>query len=704
MTKRILSVFLLVTVILAGCSSINPDEGIPTQLSVPTSEPTSAPTQTAAPTNEPLPQPTDLIIPQTDAINPNDQAYLRTIHASPDLGVVDVYIEALAIGTNLDYSRFTEREGIVAGRYKLRILPSNSFVTDVTLYEEELTIFGGQSLIFMITGTAEAITVTTLNEPNAPLANDTSRLLMLNAMEGADNLVMLVDDAPQTAITPYLQISETTEHRARNTSLTFQNNGSTLFDTDLDLRERRNYTLLILGNLSRPDTQKFLILTSDAPGITQVSFINASPSLDLIDIYFGDELFAESIAYSDISESVQFLSGTYDISIYQADSNPDESDPLAGSQFIANPDEDIFLVLVGDASNFRFITYRINRQATYINRARITFINALESVPNILLRSSDSNLEHTLGFGRVSDTFDIDADTGLSFTWINQLDDVQDVILEDVSNFRPVAGHNYLYIFAGQGYDNPIIHSSEVETLDFAFTDEIPETPLPSSRPTKIRLVNVWEGRQFEVRLDGTVIAEGIEFGKATQELIISSGEHTIGFYEADSEFPTLEISDEFLVTKSYSVIAFNYINVDENTTPGLQGDILIIDDTNAPLSSASGAMRLIVLEAEPDSTFGLGYSAPNPNFSQPNAEEEYRRSLFIGIEQLIRDIPPHFASEIHTLPVGTFNLQIIDNDEVAITFTHAEYNIELRSLYNVFLREVTSTGQTSTVIVPYTP
>jgi len=703
-TKRIFSIFLLVVMIFTGCSSINPDDGIPTQLSVPTSEPTSAPTQTAAPTLEPLPQPTDLIIPQTDAVNPNDQAYLRTIHASPDLGFVDVYIEALAIGTNVNYGRFTEREGIVAGRYKLRILPTASFVTDITLYEEELTIFGGQSLIFVISGTAENITVTTLDEPNEPLQNDTSRLLMINALEGADDLVMLVDDTPQTSITPYLTISETTEQPTKTTEFVFQNAGSTVFDTKLDLRERRNYIFLMMGNLSRPDTLEFVTLTSDAPGVTMISFINAAPSIGIVDAYLGEQTFVIGAIYAEMSEPQQILSGTYDIGIYPDQANRDEVDPLTGTQLIANPGEEIIMILVGEPSNYRFITYRNNQQPTYTNRARITFVNAVETVPNILLRSSDSNLEHSLGYGRLSDTYDIDTEQGLSFTWINQLDDMQDIVLEDKNDFTPTAGKNYLYIFAGRGYDEPIILASDVDTLDFAFEEVIPVTNVPTSRPTNIRFVNMWDDRQFVVRIDGTTVTEGVEFGKATNPLIIDSGEHTITFHEPETDLKIVEIMSDFLIAKDYSIVAYNYINADENTPPDLQGNTLIIDDTKSNVSSISGGLRLIVLEAEANSFYGIGYSAPSPNISQPNSEEEYRRSLSIGIEQVIRRISTNLASEIFSIPIGTFNFLIIDNEEVALTYIHPEYSIEPRTLYNVFLREVTETGQTNTVIVPYTP
>jgi hypothetical protein len=700
--KQILSIFLLVMGILVGCNTLTPDENIPTQIVLPTSEPTSAPTQTAAPTDVPLPQPTDLIIPKTNAVDPNNQAYLRVINASQDLGVVDVYIEALAIGTNLDYGLFTDREPIVAGRYTLRILPTSSFVTDVTLYEEELDVLGGQSLIFVITGTAEALTVTTLNEPNEPLANDTSRLLMINALEGADNVVMLVDDEPQTSTTSYLHISETIEYKSKRADFIFQNNGSTIYDTKLDLRQRQNYIFVILGDTERPDTQQLIILSSDAPGITHISVVNAAQSLEYIDIYLGDELLAEGINFTGSSDRIEYLSGTYSLSLYQAGANPNESEPLTGTQIFANPGEEIVLVLVGEPNNYRFVTHRNNTQPTYSNSARITFINGLESVSNILLRASESDLEHTLGYARLSNTYDIEIDRGISFTWINKLDDVQDIVLEDVSNFRPSPGNNYLYIFAGRGYDFPIIYESQVETLDFAYEETDSSTPVPTSHPTKIRLVNLWEDRQFVVRLDGTTIAEGVEFGKATNQLIIDSGEHTISFQISESNEIVLEVIEEFQAGEEYTVIAFNLINGSADALLDEQGDTLIINDVNTNLSSISADMRMIILEGQSDSLFGVGYSAPTPNIVQPNDDADFRKSLSFGIEQIIRKIPVNEASEVHSIPIGTFNLQIIDNKDIAIAYTHTEYSIEPQTLYNVFLREVIETGQVNTVIVPY--
>lgn len=692
MTKQIFSILIFIALIIAGCAS---EEPVPTQVSLPTDSPTELPTQTAAPTDIPPPTPTDLIIPQTAAQNPNEQAYIRVIHASPDLGTVDVYIESLAVATNVDYGRFNERQGIVAGRYNLRVLSTGSFVTDAALYEEQLTIFGGQSLIFVLTGTDEAVQMTTLFEPNDPLRSDASRLVLLNAVQGVDNMVMVVDDTPQTTVTPYLQLSETTEYGLGVSDFAFQSGSETLFETTYELRQRQNYIFLLTGVLSRPDTMRLVVLNSTAPGQTTISFINASQSPDLLDLYFGEDLFLGGADYGEISVPTPILSGTYDLSIYSELANPEENEPITGTQLIANPDEDIILILIGEPSSMRFVIYRNDQEPTYDNRARITFVNAVESVPTILMNSTRDELTNRLSYGRVSETFEIDTDQSISFTWIQQLDDSQDIALENYSDFVPEAGKNYLYIFTANGYEPPVVlFSIDVGTLGFEYAEVVEVTNVPTARPTRLRFVNMWENRPFNVRLDGTVIAENIAYGAATNMLIVDSGVHLVTFYEAETDTPVIEITNEFLPANDYSIIPYNLQSG--------EGDILVINDTNAVITSASGGIRLIVLEANSNSIFGVGYSQPSPNITQPDASEGYRRSLSAGVTQVIREISAYTASEAQRVPTGTYNIRIIDNDEAAVTYTHTEQVIEPQTLYNVFLREDERTRQTTTLIIPY--
>ncbi len=698
-TKHLFSLLLLIGLVITGCGGA-PEEIIPTEVNLPTAEPTLAPTQTAEPTNTPAPIPTEFIIPKTVADNPDEQAYMRIINAAPELDVVDVYVEALALATNLSYGVLNEREEIASGRYTVRILPSGSFVTDEPLYEETLNIFGGESLIFVITGTPENVTFTRLNESNEPLPNDTSRLMMVNALTGGDDLVMLLNDVPQTAITPYLQISEVTTSQSRRVTLTFRNAGAIVAEQLLDLRERENYTIAVVGDVTQPEDIRLLILQSSAPGITSISLVNAAPSIGLVDIYFGDELIVNGASYGENSVPQQILSGIYDVSVYAEGANPDDVTPITGTQFIANPDELIALVLIGEPNALRFATYRSNPQPTYDNQTRIAFLNSLQSIPNILLQSNNEQLDQRLSYGRVTNSVELLTGDALSFTWIQQLPDSQDIALETLTDFSLEAGLNYLYIFAGRGFDEPILLSYEVGTLGFetVIVEEEEELePVIISQPTEVRLLNIWEGRQVNVRVDGTVVAEGLDYGNVTNPLVIEAGERNILFSDIDGDFELVEITETFEEGNDYFVVIFNNLFDDE-----LEGDILLIDETNANLTTVSSAIRLIVLEAALDSRYGLGYSLPSDQLTQPNAEEDFRRSIPVGIEQIVRDVPEFNASTIQRLPTGPHNIRIIDNREAKLSFTHTEVVLEPAILYNVFLWENPRTRQTTTIIVPH--
>jgi len=208
--------------------------------------------------------------------------------------------------------------------------------------------------------------------------------------------------------------------------------------------------------------------------------------------------------------------------------------------------------------------------------------------------------------------------------------------------------------------------------------------------------VNMWDNEQFTVRLDGTVIAEGMSHGSSTNPVVVNSGEHVISFHNAATldEGSVVEINAQFDAGKDYSVVAYNRQNGD--------GNVLLIPDEDIVIASATGGIRLIVLDAEPDSLFGIGYSQSNPNVTQPDASDEYRRSLQLGITQIIREVPVNEISDTQRIPLGTYNIRIIDNKAIAMTYTHPSVTIEGQTLYNVFLKENWQTGQTNTTIVPY--
>lgn len=706
MTKYLSSILLLISIVVAGCSGTSTDDTVPTQIGLPTAEPTLAPTKTAEPTDIPLPTPTELVIPQTVADNPAEQAYVRFVNTSSDIGVVDVYIEALAVATNLQSANFTEREEITSGRYNIRILPTGSFLTEPALYEETLNIFGGDSLIFVISGTFENPMLTRLNEPNDPLEKDTSRLLMVNALQGADNLIMSVDNTPQTASTPYLQTSEITTYPADRVTLTFQNSSTTLLEQLIDLRERENYTMVVVGDITRPDSIQLLLLTSSAPGLAQVSLINTS-AFFFVDVYLSGNLFASTIELANNNEPQPILAGVYDVTIYPAGENPEEVDPLIATQFITNPDELTVLVISGEGESFRVSTYRSNLRPTYDNQSRIAFLNSSASTPTVLLQSNNGQINERVSYGRFTSDFTIPSDEPIDFNWIQQLPDSQDVILEDIDNFFPQAGELYLYILTGQEDERAILVPYTVGTLGFDAVDEQelanqPTLP-PPVPPSSVRLLNLWEDMQPDVWIDGTLVAEGLEYGQVTNPLTLENGDHTIVFIQTiasegeDVETATLaEFTGTFESNSDYTFVAASYL-FDETRA----GTIIRLDDTNATITGATSGLRLAVVEAKADSRFGVGYSEPFAGISQPNAQDDFRTGLPIGIEQVIRNVPVGNASPVELVPTGTYNIRIIDNRATELAFTHIEYTLQPEIIHTVFLWENPNTIETTTMIVP---
>src|SRR5690606_17048319 len=105
--------------------------------------PTELPTPEATATNTPPPEPTPLpsVLELTRATDPSQQAFLSVAHAATSVPIFDVYVERLAIATNLNFGQATQPSGIVAGEYFLRVVP-NGVRPDAgqILYETQLKL------------------------------------------------------------------------------------------------------------------------------------------------------------------------------------------------------------------------------------------------------------------------------------------------------------------------------------------------------------------------------------------------------------------------------------------------------------------------------------------------------------------------------------------------------------------------------------
>lgn len=683
-----ISLILLISLLLAACGGTS-DQELPTQIVVPTSTETPTPEISPTPTLTPLPT-VEFIIPDRIAREITDQAYLRVVNASPNLGVLDLYIESLAIATNLDYKTYTEQSGIVAGTYKIRIVATGTLLSTVPLYEQSITIEGQTSLILLITGTPEIPSLTVLQENSEPLQGNASRVSLLNAVIGANGMVMLANNAPLTPTVAFSALSDAIEFNTGINEFSFLNAGTQVVSGAFDLRARENYTMLVIGDLARTDTLEVIAFSNRAPGLTTITLVNASPSSGEVDFYIGKRLLLNSTAFAESSVPETVLSGAYDISIYPSGSDISIVEPLAATQFLANPDESIILILAGEANSLRFITYRNDSKPTYDNSARITFVNALESAPRVDMQSN-FDLGVTLIYGQVSETFDLDI-RATSFLWVRRVQDGQDVAVESFNEFIPTAGIHYVYVFSGRGFERPILIQQDVGTLGFSEEEEVLPTIAPS-RPTRIRILNVWKDQPITVRLDDTIIAENLNYTDSTAWIIIPADLHTLSIDDVETNGTIESIETVFNIAIDYSILVYN------GTTK-----FYILEENDTVTDNASGFVRVINLSPNEGSLFGMGYSQPNPNINQPGIADDYRLSLPVGVLQAARDTLPLAASLISRLPAGQHNIRVIDNDEAAIAYTFIEFTIEAGTLYDIIVQEELDGNQVDPVIIPFPP
>ena len=220
---------------------------------LPTLIPTYTPPPTAtpeAPTDIPTPSgptPTAPYIPQTIAENPSEQVFVRVVNAAPDATPIDVYVELLAIATNLNFAQNTEPSGVVAGDYILRVVPAGNAPADSPLLEQRISLQGGQSLIFVVSGNANSLTVTTFQESTEPLPIGQSRITAINALTGDQQVSLFEGNNELINSVGAEQASTPVTLSSGRTTLTFQSGGSTLIAHLIDLREQYNHMLVLVG-------------------------------------------------------------------------------------------------------------------------------------------------------------------------------------------------------------------------------------------------------------------------------------------------------------------------------------------------------------------------------------------------------------------------------------------------------------------------
>lgn len=685
-------IFALIIIFTAACGG--GDQALPTTPPLPTETPLLAPTIT--PTLSPTPEST---IPRTNVDNPANQAYIRLIHAAPGVDAVNVEIQGLSVASRLNYGVITGETSIEAGEYTVNVTALNA--PDQILLEHNLQLEGNRSTILLLTGTPEALTLRTFAHATAPLDDDETRVRFINALH-TQTITIRQDDV---SLSDGLAFGERTDSRvlmSAPTTLLFQAlAGETIIGHPINLRGRNDTTLILIGT---PETPRVISFSTITRGASQVRMINASPESQPVDIYLDGELFVDNLGYSRASERREIAAQTYEIRVYPAGTNPDDSTALIIDNFTPQIDEATTGVLYGTAGDLQITQILEALDPIRPEQARLQFMHVAPITDNINLAfpgiDTIPGLPDFLGFGRISPPIEIEADEyTIAANYDRQgsfgaaIENVEDLIFEP--------GRNYLYFITGQ--ETPLIFSEPVDILEELADLSIDVQPSPTPRtPTQLRLVNVIEGNTaIDLALaNNDPLVEGIAFGESTEYNIISSGSQRLNAIDPATGTTLATLDYSFETRSNYTV--FVYGQADE------QPDILVVEDPTF-VNRDSANIRLVNLSPDDSIVFQLGYVVStgretNPEVSLTETTEQIRPNLFAGINRLTNTIAGRNASIHIFIASGTNDLIIIDPTEATLAARFRNIGFEPGTLYDMVIYQDLFSIEVRGFITSYNP
>ncbi len=690
---------MVISLLIAACSPSTTQQ-LPTLIPSATPPP---PTETPAPTDTPSgPTATAPYVPQAIADDPSQQVYLRVIHAAPDTPAIDVYVELLAIATNLNIAQNTEPSGIVAGDYVLRVVPAGNAPTDNPLLEQTISPEGGQSLMLILNGSPDNLTLSTFPEPNEPLPSGQSRLTAINGVGGGAAVAVFEGNTELISPVNPGQVSTPITLSSGRTTLTFQSSGNSLLSHLIDLREQHNHTLVLVGRADNPDSLAVVSFEARAPGRAAIRFVNTSAQLGPVEVYLNGEVFVSDAAFGRPSERVDTIAQVYQLEIYAAGVDRTQIEPLIRSQLVANPDDVITMILVGPPEDLRIVEYREDASATAPGETRIAFLNTLPNLPTVALDVARGQIEGitTLNYAQPPVEVPTLADE-YTFYWNNDSGD----LVEVAENLQLEAGRSYLYLFTGRLDNAPIILSNNVgideELPSTLFSTDEDSTEEVSFTPIELRVVNAASGLDFPIdfMLDNTLFTAGLAYQQGSELVEIGEGDHTIDVTMPETT-NVLATTSAFLDTGRYSVFASGF------SAESVQ--VLLVPDYPLIFDGQSPHLRLVNLSiSNSDARFGLAYSAAaDSTVSNPDGMstemEDLRRSIPFGLQRLVDNIAGQNFSGSILMPIGAFDIHIVDSTQNALAATIPNFSMEAGAHYDVVAYQESGSPRVRAFMVEY--
>lgn len=679
---RLLIVSLL-GIFIVSCGQGTP-EVLPTL--IPTKiPPTIAPTATRPPVEQ-----------TTFQITNQQPTNLRVVNAVLDSPPLTIYAGFRAIATNFSYAQYTETTSIDAGEYTIKILPSGSASDDAPLLEQQLTFEAAQSLILVLSGQGDDLSLTVIPQQLSAQEPGETTITAINA--SADGSPVAVRKDGIEIITPVGRgkATRSAPQQTGGTLLTVQL-GNTSADLVLELQERQAYMMVVAGSVDKGAS--VIQFSTPVPGLVEVRAVHAAQRVNGIDVYVNDNLLNGNVEFGKAIPWQPLLTGNYTVSIFRAGDDPESTQPLVNQNMTFDGSSGFSLIVMGGEDDLRLMLYAEDLSPTAPDEARLAFLNTLPDVPRITLLTGSGTLPdiRNINYGEVPKATSVVSQTitfrisGTSTTGENRSSTV-----EQSEELQLQAGTSYLYLITGQSDNQPVILSREVGTREGTAK---PDNEVQSSA-ARVRFINATTtGAAIDFSVNNSSASSALPYAQASEFSEVAAESATISV-SANGTSLSEPIDMTFEHDSRYTIVAYN-------TGPETIR-LLIIPDTGIIANSQIPHLRLINVSSEAGTEFALAYSE-SPEETEaagipaiaPKAPD-LRRSIPFGMFRIMSDVDSGNASNAILMPEGRFDVSIVDSELLQIGATISGISLTGNSHYDIVAYEETGTQRIQAFAVLY--
>jgi hypothetical protein len=628
---------LLILFLLAACGS----PATPTVMPTATIGSTATATEAA-----PLATSTPSVAPQP--------AFIRLIHAAPQTESVNISLGDFLVASYLSFGVSTEKTQITAGDFTLRIMAGDATVDSASLYETELSIDPNASLILILTGTSDALTLTTYAESNEPLGENESRVTAIHAVPRGVDFTLRQGDTDLTPSVTFGQASSPVTLPSEETTITFQAGSTTLLSYPIQLRERSNYTLVLVGRSEDVTSLSVIAFDNVVPGRSSVRPIHAAFDVGSVDFYLDGERLAGGVDYSRAGDRVTTAAGTRLAAVYEAGADPQTVLPLFSQSLSLPENTTISLILLGSPTGMRFLPFVEDLSPTREGQTRLSFVNTVEVAPVVRVE----NMNGVLGdvyYGQQGE--DVTFTAGVYTLFWNTIGiSGSSENLEIGSELEFVAGRAYLYLFSGRDVSEPPLVFSEDVGVQGEMTDDT---------NGQIRFVNaLGDQTAIDFYVDGSPVVTGLIYGQVSDLASVPISTRIVSVRVSGS------LTD--LTTIEYDISAGSYQTLFAYGDTTEVAQIRGLED-NFVRESDAASVRLVNLTPDLMVSFGLAYSIPTigqaptaiPTEEIVNENSTFRQSLPTDTQIALDGVRNQSVEEMVdtiAIPYGSRDIYVLDS------------------------------------------